>query len=500
MKVLFVNPVTKKTHEPPVMPLGLLSIATVAKKSGHDVVFVDRMVDQRNIKKLIREFQPQVIGMSVISPHVLKDVRMISEYCMERNIFVVCGGIFATLAAEAFVNDGIADLISIGEGEGTWVELLDKMEHGESWKDTEGVAYLENGRYERTPDRPFLPGEELPILDFSLLDAGKYLHPYHDCERMTFLYSSKGCNGACTFCFNHEFNKSVHRKRPIENVLTEIDTLQKHYNVDGIFFADELWTTNRKDALDNCRKIKESGLQFVWGAQIRIGILKTEDFAYLYECGCRWLYFGIESGCPERLRAIKKNLNIERVLSDVKACYEAGITVWSSVIVGYPDETEKEIRQTVELSKKITKYAVTQCFLFAPTLGSELFNDLKREQRIEDMSTLTSLTQFFFDRVGVNYTKVPTKDLYVVSTYIFWWAFTFQTSSRGKTKHGFTISAIGNIFRTIFKEGPTGAVTAAAQYVKTALHYGRYLFLYPGVKKKYDLKLDKSKFSHYNPD
>ena len=493
MRVLFVNPLNENNHEPQVMPLGLLSIATAAKNSGHEVFFVDRMVDPRNIKKLICDFQPQVIGLSVISPRVLKDVKMISSFCMGRGIFVVCGGLFATLGAEAFINDRVADLISIGEGEGTWVELLGKMEQGEPWKEIEGIAYLDNGEFKRTPDRPFLPGEDLPILDFSLVDAGKYLHPYHGCEKMTFLYSSKGCNSACTFCFNHEFNKSTHRKRPMENVLAEIRFLQENYGVDGIFFADELWGKNKTEILDNCKKFAESGLKFTWGAQIRIGMLDKEDLAVLYDCGCRWLYFGIESGCPERLKKIKKNIKVERVLTDVKNCYEAGITVWSSVIVGYPDETEDELRQTVDLCKEISKYAVNQCFIFAPTLGSEIFNDLKREQRIDNLTTLKSLTQFIWDRVGVNYTNVPTKDLYVVSTYIQWWAFTFQTSSRGTSKHSFTLSGIGNIFRTIFKSGPIGAINTALHYADTAFRYGRYLFLYPGVKKKYDLKLDRSK-------
>ena len=494
LRVLFVNPLSNNNHEPQALPLGLLSIATAAKNNGHTVFFLDRTINSRNVKKLIQDFQPQIVGLSVISPNVLKDVKTISSYCKKQGITIVCGGLFATLGAEAILNDSIADLISIGEGEGTWVELLNTMGNGGSWKEIKGIAYLENGTYKRTSDRPFLSGIELPILDFSLVDVKKYLHPYHDCERMTFLYSSKGCNGACTFCFNQAFHKSTHRKRPMENVLTEIRYLQEHYNVDGIYFADELWATNKRDILEKCAAIAASGLNFVWGAQIRVGILDRGDYEYLYRCGCRWLYFGIESGCPERLKSIKKNINLDRVLADVKSCYEIGITIWSSVIIGFPDETEEEIRQTVELCKKISKYAINQCFIFAPTLGSEIFYELKRNERIENLTTLKSLTQFIWDRVGVNYSKVPTKDLNVVSTYVLWWAFTFQTSSRGNTKHGFTLSTMGNALRTIFKSGPAGAIKSALQYAHIAIHYGRYLFFYPGVKKKYNLKIDKSKF------
>ena len=494
LRVLFVNPLSNNNHEPQALPLGLLSIATAVKNNGHTVFFLDRTIDSRNIKKLIQDFKPQIVGLSVISPNVLKDVKMISAYCKERGVTIVCGGLFATLGDQAILNDHVADIISIGEGEGTWVELLNTMETGKSWKNIKGISYIENGTYKRTPDRPFLSGDELPILDFSLVDVKKYLHPYHGCERMTFLYSSKGCNGACTFCFNQAFHKSTHRKRPIENVLTEIRYLQEHFNVDGIYFADELWATNKRDILEKCDNIAASGLNFVWGAQIRVGILNREDYEYLYRCGCRWLYFGIESGCPERLKAVKKNIKLERVLNDVKNCYEIGITVWSSVIIGFPDETEEEVRQTVELCKKISKYAVNQCFNFAPTLGSEIFNELKQKQKIDNLTTLKSLTQFIWDRVGVNYSKIPTKDLNVVSAYIFWWAFTFQTASRGNSKHGFTLSTIGNALRTIFKSGPSAAVKSAVQYVQTAFHYGRYLFFYPKVKKKYNLKLNKSNF------
>ena len=301
-----MNPYLEMNLDPQAFPLGILSIASMAKDAGYTIYFEDRALKASNIKKTFNKFMPDILAVSLVSIKGLRDAKYISKYAKDRGLITVWGGPFATMASEAILRDGFADIVCVGEGEGTFIELLEKLEKSEPYFDIKGIAFIKNGIYIRNPDRDFIPGEELPIIDFSLIPAKKYLHPYHNCIKMGFLYSSKGCNGQCTFCFNKDFHHSTYRKRPIENVLSEISYLAKTSGLDGVFFADELWCTNKADVLRNCKAIIDSGLQFVWGCMIRFGMLDRSDYEYMYQSGCRWLYFGIESGSPERLKKIKK--------------------------------------------------------------------------------------------------------------------------------------------------------------------------------------------------
>ena len=453
MKVLLICPMLENNVEPPAAPLGLLSIATHLQNNNHEVKIDDRSFKAGNIKKRLLEFKPDIIGLSVFSSKSIKDALNVSRTAKELSITVVWGGTLPSAIPDIVLKEDCVDIVCIGEGEFTWAELLQVLENNKPLDTINGIAFKDDGLYIKTADRKFSDPNEWPIINWSFVDVSKYLCSYNDCQRMMWVYSAKGCPGSCTFCYNKHFHKCAYRKRPIEHVFSEINDLVTNYNADGVYFADEVWCLSRAEMKEKCDKIKATGLDFVWGCQLKVGILDLEDYEYMYQSGCRWIFFGIESGSPERLKKIKKGISLDDVEQTMKYCSQANIAAWTSFMLGFPDETEEELKQTVSLIKTLSPYAIFTCFFFTPTLGSDIYEKLIEEGKLPSVESLSTLNKYSWDVVGKNFSKVPTRDLKVVNAFVLWWSFTSANNSRGKSKYGSAIRVISHILANLRKSG-----------------------------------------------
>ena len=100
MKVLFINPSVGYYTRALSNPMGLLSIATYVKNNGHEVLFEDRSVKKRSISKVIDDFKPDIIGISLMSSRGVKDAIKVSECAKKKGITVVWGGQMPSMQVE----------------------------------------------------------------------------------------------------------------------------------------------------------------------------------------------------------------------------------------------------------------------------------------------------------------------------------------------------------------------------------------------------------------
>lgn len=487
MKVLLVNPKPSMVARAPSCPLGLLSIASYIKKSGHDVKIVDQTVKSENIEKHIKAFEPDVIGVSVISSMVGKAAVKASKIAKKHNIPVVWGGHIISALPELGFREGCVDYIVIGEGEITFLELLNTIEKGGSFKDIDGLAYLENGKTRINQHREFADLSTFPMIDWSLVDAKKYFQSFFATKKTLYVYASKGCPGSCTFCFNHKFHRRTHRRRPIEHVVGEIEYLVKNVGIDSVNFADEYWYPGKEEMQEFFRLIKEKNLDFVWGIQTRLDVFGKEDLQQMYDAGCRWILFGIESGCKERIKKIKKGIDIEKAKEVFDHCREIGITTQSAFIIGYPDETEEELKQTIDFALSLKANLCPFTILYLQP-GSEIFEQAVARGQSTPPESLKELgLQYTGDTPNTNLSKIPDKELKVVHYYTQWEAFSDKGSINANS-FGIAKKMISDTFKKMFRFGPIsffkGAFVSAKQFF-TVLFYAK---AYPKILKKYGLK------------
>ncbi len=488
MKILFINPAMEKYTRQVSFPLGMMSIATYLKENGHTVRIIDRTIKTTDIDKELNSFAPDIVGISVFSLKSFTDAEKVSHAAKKFGARVVWGGVFASLDADFVFSNINIDFISVGEGEQTWLELCNTLEQGGDFRNIAGLAYCENDTVIFTPEREFMDLSQLPPVDFTLVDVDKYLGPMYGCKKTALLYISKGCYGKCTFCFNAKFHKSCHRSKPVEIFLEEVNYLMNHHDVDCIYFADELFGTNKEEVHYLCNKFIESGLDFKWVAQTRAGYFGKEEYRLMKDAGCIAIDFGIESGSQSMLKTIKKNIPYDRIKETFDYCNEVGIISLANFIIGFPDETEDQFRETIEMAKNINSTQQT-FFFFMPGPGSELYEKLVSEKKYNPPKTFRDYTNIkFFYSPDPNFSLIPSKELKAVRAYFLWKGFSKKHFSSTARKYDIAKKDIEDVLRQ-FKGHD---LKFAFQLFISSVYEFSDIFLYahcfPKILKKYNLK------------
>ena len=129
MRVLFINPAMEKYTRQVSFPLGMMSIATYLKSNGHVVKIIDRTIKTTKIEKELESFKPDIVGVSVYSLKSFSDAEKVTLAAKKYGAKTVWGGIFASLDTEFVFRNIDVDFVSIGEGEATWLELVNIIEN-----------------------------------------------------------------------------------------------------------------------------------------------------------------------------------------------------------------------------------------------------------------------------------------------------------------------------------------------------------------------------------
>ncbi len=488
MKVLLINPSVGFYDRTMSSPLGLLSIGSYLKHYGHEVLIFDRCVDRTKLSAVTARFQPEIVGLSVMSSRGLKDAIAVSMEMKKCGLTVVWGGQLPTMQPELVIGNDYVDIVSFGEGEETWLELLGRVSRGEDLAGLQGIIYKKDGAAVYNACRPFSDLAAFPPLDWSLVDVSKYMSQYLGYRKMMYLYSSKGCPGRCAFCPNVNYHRSTHRKRPDEQIISEIRYLIENHGLDAVYFSDEVWRVKRSDLIEFCRRLKEADLDFHWGVDLRVGLFSEEDYKIMYDAGCRWIFFGLESGSAEMQRRIRKNINYDIVKPTVELLNRMGFTTMASFIVGFPDETEEQLRDTVRMINDLP-LGLTPIFHFTPLPGTEFYDLLVKEgryrvpRRLEDLFHVVAT-----ESLGTNYSRVPDKDLKVIRCWFHWKSFTNKSAIRGGKPFEFARQTVRSSLRVIAMKGALSFIVNGFAAFYEFLYVFYYAHMFPKVREKYGLK------------
>lgn len=269
---------------------------------------------------------------------------------------VVLGGTQAERDFNLFLNKGLIDHYITGEGERSLVELL------RGNLDYPGIS----GRAHRQIDDL----NSLPFPDYSDVDFSQY-HAVSSLYGETtavggdtiWVTGSRGCVRSCTFCDINQFWPK-YRYRSASSLCQEFLNIDREYSsVRNIVFSDSLINGNVRlleEFSDLLMEHLESGnfqKKIGWSGQI-ICKPKNSMPGRIYEkaarAGLREVYIGVESGSPKVRHDMKKRFNDEDIDFAIESCVANGIKVVFLMIVGFPSETERDFRMTLDM---FTKYS-----------------------------------------------------------------------------------------------------------------------------------------------
>lgn len=392
MKILFINPLM--THEDlygewdisdvksSSPPIGVLSLAAVARRAGHTVCFIDAHALAYNIDMINQDmeaFDPDIICLSSMTHSIDSACHLAREIKLRHpNKPILLGGPHITALPEETMKEYTAiDIGVIGEGEHTFLELIDKLGRGGGLENVTGIIYR-NGteRLIKTRPREFIHDlDELPFPAWDLIEyASKYrLSAYGTTQDNSFgLITSRGCPGKCTFCDQRAFGKGF-RAHSAEYVVNQIQSLKETSGVTDFLFYDDLFVANRKRLTRVCELLKERELNISWSCCSRVDYVRPETLSLMKDTGCWMIEFGIESGSQKLLDFMKKGIKLKDAEEAVRLCREAGIVTKGNFIFGNLLETKETLEETINFAVKLDLDYFQHTFL-SPLPGSQIYN------------------------------------------------------------------------------------------------------------------------------
>ncbi len=489
MNILFFNP----RYDPKVLnyqrmssiPLGPLSIATYLNRNGHRASIVDRAYRFESLDSLNDQYAPDIVGIALVSNMTILDLQTIADFFKDRGIPVVVGGTYASIIPEILLIESVVDLVTIGEGEQTWLDLADALKNKTNLRQVHGVAYFENGEVVYSPQRDFMDLSVLGPSDFSLIpDIPKYFQTCYCYEKMVYLYMSKGCTGNCSFCFNSYFHQSCRRTRPVDHVLDEAQYLIENHGMEAVYFSDELWGLHKQERELLFSQMKARGLSFIWGCQTRIGVLNKADIHEMFDNGCRWIMFGVEAP-PGRLAEIaNKKLPYSKVQETLEWCKEVGIITNISFILNYPHETEQDLLDTVTYAQSLTP-TLYSIHIYTPFEKSALYNQVVREGLYDPPKTLEQIRNCSIsETIYSAFSDVPDRH-YKVIRACFMIQDLFARLPEAQKKQHMTLETIQTALFNIKSQNFFDLLKAAYYSGKYFLGMVVNAFAFPHIRHKY---------------
>jgi anaerobic magnesium-protoporphyrin IX monomethyl ester cyclase len=317
------------------------------------------------------------------------------------HVLVVCGGPHATNASEEILLKSGADICAIGEGEQTFLEIVENLETiHQSKSKIKGICYLENKKYVATPVRELIDDlDSIPFPARDLVDDNDFCGlTYSKSRPNTEMVVTRGCPLRCVFCANPVFrlkNGPLYRARSPKNIAEEAEQLYQLGYREIYIHSDEL-NVKLDWSIEVCKELAALGHKdLFFQCNLRV-VPMSEEFAYWLKQANFWLVrIGLETTSDRVLSGIRKKMSFDKTVTACRILSKAGIKVFGfTMLFNYWEEngelqheTAEEVNQTIKDMYKLwrQKYLHYTSWAFAcPVQGSELYDIAIKHKMIDE--------------------------------------------------------------------------------------------------------------------
>jgi anaerobic magnesium-protoporphyrin IX monomethyl ester cyclase len=408
MNILLINPRVHLPIDTRTTPhLGLAYLAAVSQRRGDEVCVYDLDVEELPLADKVRQFRPDIVGITANTPQVKSAWRAAQEIKSVWDVPVVIGGPHPSVLPEESAQRPEIDIVVRGEGEETWVELCRIIENipgsrravlldpasglltpigGITYQTGDGVTH-------NNPDRPpiaDLDGLPWPAYHYFKMERYTNLQPATDLvdgSRSFSIMTSRGCPYRCQFC-SQSIMPIKWRARSPQNVADEWEHLVNDLGAQEIGVLDDSANIRVERLMELSDLLVErrlSHVPWIFVNGIRANLVNKELLARMKRAGLLRTAFGVESGDPDILRSIDKKLDLDTIRRAFRDAKEAGLETIGFFIIGLPGETEETMERTIRFACELdplvanfsmmTPYPGTRTYEIARTQGRLLVND-----------------------------------------------------------------------------------------------------------------------------
>ena len=387
------------------LPLGLAYVAAVVEESGRPLHVIDAVaLEPRRktryfkgvlvglrLEEIVRRVPADcgAVGISVIFTHewpaVVRLVQLLKAARPE--LTVILGGEHISSAPEFCLATSLADVLVLGEGEETIVELLAALDAGSDLSAIPGLAFRDedggiriNARRRRRRDVDSIPYPAWHLFDVKTYNDHHFVGG-QDTRRVNLpLLATRGCPYQCTFCSSPNMWSPVWIPRDPVKVVDEIEHHVRHFGAGSFPFQDLTAIIQKDWTITFCKEILRRGLDITWQfpSGTRCEVIDAEVAELMKRTQMVHISYAPESGSEDTRRIIKKKMSTENLRSSITASAQAGLNVAVFLIIGFPHDTDESVAENLEFVREIRRLGVTDLGIgyFFALPGTELFDSL----------------------------------------------------------------------------------------------------------------------------
>jgi radical SAM superfamily enzyme YgiQ (UPF0313 family) len=360
MKVLLISANTEQINMP-VLPLGMAQVAAAVQTAGHNVNTVNLMMagDIRDrVKGSVVSFQPDVIGISVrnIDDQVMEDtkflldpVKAVVNECRElSNAPIVLGGAGYSIFPLSALDYLKADMGIQGEGEKSFVMLLERIAHQADISEIPGLCLPETGLVKK-PD----PAKNLDDYPQPLLNLHMPIPSGYDIEEIWFpIQTRRGCSMDCIYCSTSSIEGRILRRHSVEYVLDGIRQV-KTFSINNFFFVDNTFNFPSAYAKALCDHIIRADMHINWRCILYPWKVDEALIEKMARAGCKEVSLGFESGSDRMLKRMNKQYTLEDIRHISEMLKQHQIRCMGFLLLGGPGETRDSVEESLSFADSL---------------------------------------------------------------------------------------------------------------------------------------------------
>jgi radical SAM superfamily enzyme YgiQ (UPF0313 family) len=405
-KILLVS-ANRCTTPEPVFPLGLAHLSAVLRKLGHEVAWLDLLMDRECFENLLLDSNPDLVGISVrnIDDVLIKRQETFVDHVgalvgtihQKLGCPVVLGGSgFSILPRELLELTG-ADFGVVGEGEAALPALIEALATSAGYNAIPGLVFRHdagitvNGRGRHFFEEQLSQADFPPRLTAQYLRRGGILN----------LQTQRGCACRCCYCTYPVIEGTRHHSRSAEAVVAEFEQLEK-LGARYAFVVDSVFNSSETHVHEICEALVRRNLKIRWGCFLRPQGLSREMMQLMAHAGLAHVEFGADSFCDEVLNAYQKDFTFEDIRRSTELARSEDIDFCHFVIAGGPGET----RDTLEIGFKNSNALGRPIIMVVPGMriypGTRLFKRAIIEGQLQPGANLLKPAYYLAPGVSLN--------------------------------------------------------------------------------------------------
>lgn len=392
------------------LPLSCLYLGTVLQMAGYRLEIIDERLTNSfadDVARSVRDEEPVLVGISSMTgiqiSGGLKAASAVRQ--VDPSIPLVWGGVHPTLCPDSTLKDDLCDMIVLGEGEITLIELADHLRQGKELDPVLGIGYKIDGQMHFNAARPMIEDlDVIPPPNYDLLEMEHYFTTAPSTsEPQLQLVTSRGCPFDCEFCYNLKFNERRFRYFSAERTVRDITDLVERFGVRALFIEDDYFFGHPGRVEKICDLLLEKQMDLLIQVPCRVDYLYRQSdqmIDKLYRAGFKELWIGVESGSPARLKEILKRSTLEQVREVNQLLSRSDVYAKYGFMAGFPNEEREETLETVdfmlELLSENPQAGVAPVAIYTPYPGTTLYDKARLVHGMQFPETLEGWSRFHF--------------------------------------------------------------------------------------------------------